>query len=111
MSESFRAAAAEILNRFPEIRWDRLVEDTTEQLVEVYGWIDRDDGRSDFVVFRITHDLCVGFTTSSAHHSSSIADRLYGHHDTHEDCQRVEEYFDGQVTNAVHLANTHNHPA
>ncbi len=97
------AGVAEILNRCPEIRWDRLVEqgDDDEPVLVVYGWIARDDGRSDFVVFKITHDPQVGFVTSSARYSAAIADRLYGDHDDHDDCQRVEEFFGDLVVNAV----------
>lgn len=96
------AGAAEILNRFPEIRWDRLVEeDGDDPVLVVYGWIARDDARSDFVVFKITDDLRVGFVTSSARYSASISDRLYGDHDDHDDCQRVEEFFGALVVNAV----------
>jgi hypothetical protein len=92
---------SEIMNRvFPEVRWDRCVLD--ELAGCAYGWIDRPDARSDFVLLR--WDMRgVGFTTSSAAMSREFSVRMNGHAEGHSDCERVEDVFGASVKNKIVL--------
>lgn len=86
----------EILNRLPEVTWDRFTGDCedTEFGVAVYGWIPREDGRSDFVLVRIAEEGCWMFATSSAKFSVEFGKRLgFKSDETHEHCKRVEDVF------------------
>lgn len=105
-----RLAIAEVLNRAPFVRWDRFTVSPDDE-VNVYGWIDREDGRSDFVLveFDVTEPAAVsyGWTTSSAERSDELADLLYGEgliEDgyRHLVCRRVETELLG-VKNPVRL--------
>lgn len=105
------AIAADWLNRLPFVRWDRYVESDGD--FAVFGWIDREDGRSDFVlVLWETADPLPGapcYWTSSAARSKEIGELLYGgiegfDPDSHVDCARVEDDFGGLVENAVVIA-------
>lgn len=105
-----RLAIAEVLNRAPFVRWDRFTVSPDDE-VNVYGWIDRDDGRSDFVLveFDITEpaDLSYGWTSSSAEFSEELGRLLYGegfdgNGYRHLACQRVESELLG-VENPVRL--------
>lgn len=65
----------ELLNRLPFVTWDRLIVE--DEWVCVYGWIARDDRRSDFVLFRVPlNPEADGATsyTSSARFDGLIAD-------------------------------------
>lgn len=94
---------ASMLNLFPEVKWDRFTE--AEEGIEVYGWIDRDDGRSDFLALDIRLSAnAVGFVTSSAALSEEFGERLGFH--SHNDCIRVEDRFGELVSNYVKLAGT-----
>lgn len=105
-----RAYVGDICNRLPLVRWDRTAGDDGSRVV--YGWVDRDDGRSDFVV--LTFDLVdpvdgfdyfVGFTTSSAEHSAEFHRAIYGHQyaDDHHPCERVEDVFGPLVHHRIKL--------
>jgi len=105
-----RVAAA--LNRLPMVRWDRchLVTylDYDEPGVEVFGWIARQDGRSDFVLVEWMpwdEEDYFPFTTSSAEHSDRIAELLNGERGAacHEACRRVEDVFGDLVHDAIRL--------
>lgn len=113
MSDELRAALAERMNRLPEVCWDRCV--LHDESGVAYGWISRDDGRSDFVVLEFQWGetkglggesltwLGVGFTTSSARYSHEISKRLHGSDGGHKDCERIEDAFGALVQNAIHL--------
>lgn len=96
---------ADVLNLFPEVRWDRCLHPGGEDDAEfvAYGWIDRDDGRSDFLLIR-TRGEGVGFTTSSAALSRDFGRRLHGTVEHHVDCERVEDVFGLLVANKVELS-------
>lgn len=105
-----RAAIADVCNRLPRVRWDRTAGDDESRVV--YGWVDRDDGRADFVV--LTFDLAdpvdgvdylVGFTTSSAEHSDEFHRALFGRQaaDEHYPCERVEDVFGALVRHRIKL--------
>lgn len=110
-----RLAIAERLNRLDEIgvTWDRCVLHDDSGVA--YGWIARDDGRSDFVNVEFSYGtatdlsglptrwLAVGYTTSSALHSAHISKLLRGTNDDHKDCERVEHVFGDLVNRKVEL--------
>lgn len=107
--ETRGAEIAGWLNRLPFVRWDRLTDWRTPSRdhagVTVFGWIARDDGRSDFVLmefFSWNHDP-PGFSTSSAERSAEIAELLYGPGGDHFPCQRVEHVFGFLVEHKVEL--------
>lgn len=75
--------------RLPFVLWDRYIQGT--DYVTVYGWIPRDDGRSDFVVLDIEEGRTEPvYHTSSVKYSREICHLLYGPGSGHVDCQRVE---------------------
>jgi hypothetical protein len=78
----------EILNRFPEVTWDRWSGNL--DAMQIFGWIERDDGRADFLVLKIVGGIAVYFTTSSAQYSREFTDRL---NFIHRDCKRCEKDF------------------
>lgn len=89
-------AMAAYLNRLPFVRWDRLVDAQVDgqHMVDVYGWISRNDGRFDFVQINFVQwSETPGFSTSSSERSDEIATLLYGDNPTHFPCQRVEDVF------------------
>jgi hypothetical protein len=94
--------AAAVLNKLPEVRWDRCVR--RMERVTAFGWIDREDGRSDFVVVYIDHHGAAGFATSSAKYSREFSERLFGTSEGHRDCERIEDVFGDLVPNKVALA-------
>jgi hypothetical protein len=105
-----RDRIAGILNAFPEVLWDRYVDDPGADETIVYGWAERSDGRHDFLVLAFTwpeagaitvDGLAVGFTTSSAALSRSFCERLYGTAKHHIDCRRVADGFGALVDNKV----------
>lgn len=73
------------------IRWDRYTSSTKK--LSLFGWIPREDGRSDFVLLTVIPEG-IGFTTSSAEYSEEISRRLNGGEPTgtHNDCLRVEAH-------------------
>lgn len=96
------SAIAERMNRLTQVSWDRCV--MHDASAAAYGWIDRSDGRSDFVLLDFQWGtttglasesvrwLAVGFSTSSAEFSASMFDQLeLG--DGHKDCERIEDVF------------------
>lgn len=73
------------------VRWDRYTVGRNGVSC-VFGWIDRADGRFDFVVLEPDPDG-LGFTTSSAERSEEISTLLNGGEPTgtHNPCRRVED--------------------
>lgn len=92
-----RLVVTATLNLLPEVTWDRWNGELTEGLL-VFGWLPRDDGRSDFVTLTFDAEGPASFATSSAKFSAEIAARLDF---THTDCKRVEHFF--PAVNAVKL--------
>jgi hypothetical protein len=93
-SESCFLPVVETLNKLPEVTWDRFAGDGVEN-VSVYGWLPRDDGRSDFVLVMIDKDGPWLISTSSAKHSADFSARLGMDSDGHSGCRRVEDHFPG----------------
>jgi hypothetical protein len=99
MDPDFVRWCAEQMNKLPFVRWDRCVMRPGGGVA--YGWIDRDDGRCDFVVIYLGERF--GFCTSSAKHSREISLLLLGTDEGHRDCERVAGVFGDQVANKVTL--------
>lgn len=95
------------LEKVPVVEWDRFTvgQINDNQVLDVYGWIERDDDAyKDFVWTRLWTELKeLEFTTSSDRYSEYlhvewfVEDSL----DEHNECRRVEHAFD--VENAIEL--------
>ncbi len=92
------------------VKWDRFVgpmERAGEEVIDVYGWIDRDDDHEDFVWVRFYLDsVWSEYTTSSPEYTDYLAKTMHGADEedldeNHRSCRRVEEAFD--VENAIEL--------
>jgi hypothetical protein len=113
VSDQVKAVITERMNRIGEATWDRCV--IQGEAASVFGWLERDDGRSDFVLLEFqwgdTKDMAgekvtwfhAGATTSSAPLSKSISERISGAGSPHFDCQRVEDVFGDSVRRKVEL--------
>jgi hypothetical protein len=91
-----KAVIERTLNLLPEVIWDRFIGDLKDEElgIGVYGWLEREDGKSDFVFVRICVTGAWMFTTSSARYSQEFAIRLkLCSPDKHQNCQRVEHFF------------------
>jgi len=92
------------LNLFPEVTWDRYVEH--DDIFSVFGWIARDDERSDFYAMDFKNGLFSSSNCSSARYSKEFWLRICAIHpklptDAHIDCQRVGDL--GWPVKCVHL--------
>lgn len=83
------AIIARDLNALPFVKWDRYVNDG--EWCALYGWIERPDGRADFVILIYTPEGRENYT-SSAELSAAI-DYLFGETGEHNDCGRIEDAF------------------
>ena len=101
MNQARLEELAAVLNLFPEVRWDRTAGTAGSRVA--FGWVDRADGRADFLLVTFTAKGAVGFTTSSAEHSAEWHRRLYGTDAGHSSCRRVEDVFGELVANAIHI--------
>lgn len=77
------------LDQFPEVRWDRWVP--WHSGASVYGWISREDGRSDFLAIEFSMHTPTNFLTSSVLHHETFASRLGVALDERSVCRRVTE--------------------
>ena len=78
-----------IAQNFP-IEWDRFTEYNGEYAI--YGWIQRKDGKRDFVLLQIYEEageIKGGFTTSSAKYSEALNKFLFGDK-PHNKCIKIE---------------------
>ncbi len=83
---------------FPEVMWDRYGD------TFVFGWIDREDGKSDFCVLHYGKKLA-WVTTSSKKYSAEFTKRWSGGKFPHDDCKRVEYGFP-EIPNKIVLTTT-----
>ena len=94
---------AALMNYLWFVRWDRAIPG--DGFIDVYGWIERDDGRSDFVLLTFWDEHPPGtppsWSTSSARYSAEIAKIINGSTDTHNVCRRVGDVFGDRVHNRV----------
>jgi hypothetical protein len=115
LRQGTKEALADILNVFPEVRWDRLTG--TMERFTIFGWIERRDLRSDFATILVEpyEDDGGGFTyqlaTSSSELSEEFCRRLQEYNEgeeaaesEHNPCQRVEDVFGNLVPGAVVIA-------
>lgn len=95
------------LNLYPEVGWDQFREQDDD--FTIYGWIDREDGRSDFMLW-VARDVPGKeqwegwrFTTSSSKWSREFSRCLIPDKKDfeHIDCMRVEDL--GLKVNAIRL--------
>lgn len=100
MTISTHKAIKEMLNRFPEVRWDRYTEAGKERCF--YGWIERADGRFDFLEILFMGAKVDSYMTSSRQYSLDFYKRIYGDEEGHIDCKRVENLF-GDEVNSIKL--------
>lgn len=90
------------LKKLPFVSWDRYIEDKDKKnnLIEVYGWIERDNNYKDFVLleFDLNKKQVYFIATSSDRYSKEIAEIL---NSPHPGCIRVEDNFD--VLNSIKI--------
>jgi hypothetical protein len=94
--EEFPRIAAK-LNEMPQVRWDRFV--TYQNVTRVFGWIDREDGRADFVLCDFYSNMGdpTILTSDPCFHPALEQDGFEW-----EPCRRVEEFMSG-VEQAIRL--------
>jgi hypothetical protein len=85
--EPTRARRAVFMNALPMVHWDRASGDV------VYGWIQRDDGKLDFVALTFEDDGSMGWTTSSAKWSDEISRILGGDDGEHFPCESIDDLY------------------
>jgi hypothetical protein len=94
--DEIAASRAEILNRVPDVMWDRAVPGPQGGLT-AYGWIPQPEShRSDFVLVAFLwpdEPLLSVCWSSSVRHSERICAALYGEGALahHTPCQRIDE--------------------
>jgi hypothetical protein len=71
--------------------WDRYAGMPDD--FKLFGWIDRPDGRSDFILLTVVPEG-IGYTTSSAERAEEVSRRLNDGEksETHNPCRRVEDH-------------------
>lgn len=77
---------------FP-IVWDRFVGPDNGQYC-IYGWIERTDGKRDFVVIFAMNDNDnweIGMVTSSAKYSAKMSEYITNTKNNHLVCQKYED--------------------
>lgn len=101
---------SDILEAAEVVKWDRFIGPMGrggEKVIDVYGWIEREDNHEDFVWVRFyLNTVWFEYTTSSAEYSDYLAKTLHGAdedelEDNHISCQRVKNAFN--VENAIVL--------
>lgn len=85
------------LNKLPEVVWDRF-SGNIESTFTCFGWIEREDDRSDFIDMIFLDGEFVSFSTSSAEYSEDFAKRLGV---DHSPCQRMEDFYGDHVKTTV----------
>jgi len=84
------------------VEWDRFVEkdhpsDPNASVIDVYGWIPRDDSYMDFLAISFSPtDYYLFYVTSSEEYSAKITEQLTGEpaENHHNECHRAERHFD-----------------
>jgi hypothetical protein len=86
----------ELISEKIPVEWDRYVED--DDSYSVYGWIQRSDGKRDFILVTVKEDLgtYVSFVTSSAKYSRILTEILHGDTSEHIDCKKIEDLYKEQ---------------
>lgn len=95
---------AKLMNRAEGVRWDRFT--AWGNMIRVYGWLDRDDGRADFVLVDFYApeeeggDLDHSWVSSSPAFLLKAAGEEYG---DHVPCRRVETSFGALIDEKVEI--------
>jgi hypothetical protein len=92
----WRGVIANRLLRVDFVRWDRFV--VFQNMIRIYGWIDREDGRADFVLLDLFlypgPSVEASVMSSSAERSRDLSALLReSDAEPHIDCERVEDHF------------------
>lgn len=78
------------------IVWDRFTEEDNGECKEydVYGWIERSDGKRDFVLLQLMVEndaMSCRYVTSSAKYSKTLCELIYGDSNDHIGCKKIKE--------------------
>lgn len=99
---------AEVMSKVLCVRWDRCIPGNA--VLRLYGWVDRPDQHSDFVLLDVERysegpwlDFSFATSSSVAEVNAELAAALGIPLEDHVPCQRVEEVFGGLVANAIKL--------
>jgi hypothetical protein len=100
LQEAEKHKIAIFLNKYPEVKWDRFTDDKDQNEICFYGWVERTDGKYDYLELAFNHDGDEKwYSTSSALLSDDFARRGGFVHNT---CQRVENLL-GNTVNSIKL--------
>ena len=97
-------AVEKVLATLPFVLWDRFTRgDWDGAPLIIYGWIERElDAYKDYVQLELQEDGTVyAVTTSSAKYSKEITKILFGDDEDHNDCVRVQEWF--EIPNSIKI--------
>lgn len=72
------------------VDWHRYTEDGA---YNVYGWIQRPDGRFDFLLIQYCHPGDIAYATSSVFFSERIHEIIYGTAEGHVSCRNIKELY------------------
>jgi hypothetical protein len=94
LSNEIQESIERYLNLFPEVIWDRYT--AWGDMFSVFGWIARDDERSDFYTLDFNNGRFCDSNCSSARFSEEFWRRICSVHpefpdDGHINCRRVED--------------------
>jgi len=100
---------AEFLNRLPMVFWDRCIrgeieaeDGDTYTFCDVYGWIERSDGRRDYAKLDfVSWAELPAVSTSSAKYSEEIVRLCNGPDSPHYPCECVSDVFGAAVERTV----------
>ncbi|KKM79962.1 hypothetical protein LCGC14_1344680 [marine sediment metagenome] len=78
------------------IKWDRVIN--MDFLVQIYGWIPYNKGRSDFILItfeKYKSEITIKFTTSSVKFSEKLHNNLMGEEtkEGYTPCIKFKKYF------------------
>lgn len=93
MASQVKEFITQLANKIP-IEWDRVTLSDGNYYV-VYGWINRPDGKRDFVSLEMeqkeTGLHAIQFVTSSAKYSKEIMKAFFGTDDGHSPCIKIDQ--------------------
>ncbi|KKL27464.1 hypothetical protein LCGC14_2384870 [marine sediment metagenome] len=78
------------------IKWDRVID--IDSIVQIYGWIPYNKGRSDFILItfeKYKSEIAIRFTTSSVKFSEKLHNNLMGEEtkEGYTHCIKFRKYF------------------
>ena len=103
MDKKNKAWIEKTLQDIPFVIWDRYLDIVYKgnRIINVFGWIDREDSYKDFVdlEFNLKTSQVFFISTSSKKYSEEIS-KILG--SSHVDCNRVEDGF--KINNSISLS-------